>query len=432
MNRVLATSVLVGALYAGEGEALGQPAATSPAVFRAAATREAPEGGPAALIEAIYGYDDNVLGSGNSLEQPTTNNSVGGQYSGLSAALMYQTNREGQQFKTWANSLIRHYRSLGGFTTTSHQAGALLVQPLGRRFSVQLSPAASYSPYYTMWMLPDDERDPQAIQDRFVLMPDVDFAIVQTNTVRFSGNAAVNMTVSDQSNLTVSYGYARSKFDFRDTDLEVRSAGASFSRRFSRNATMRIGYNRQEGNYSTLQQQRLENLNLGVDYHRPLSRSRRTFIRFSSGSVLAEDGADMRRFYLTGTASLSHQLGRTWIANVNFRRAIRQVEGFVRPVLSDAASASLAGLMNRRTEFMLHVGYYNGTVGLNPASTRFDSYLSSAGVRVAISRTLAAYGEYRIYHYQFEEDALKPLGAAQSMDRSGARVGLSWYVPLFR
>lgn len=432
MKLVLTSSLLVAALCAGEGWVFAQTAAQSPSVFRGAATREQREGGLAGQLEAFHAYDDNVLAAegGGSPERPTSENAIAGQYSGLSAAAMYQTAREGQVFKSWANTAIRQYRSLNGFTATSHQAGAILVQPLGRRFYVELSPSASYSPYYSMQLLPDGERDPESIQERFVPMPDVDFAIIQSNTFRFSGTGAVNMMVTDQSTFSVRYGYARSTFDARAIDLEVRSAGASFSHRMSRNANLRVGYSRHEGNYRSLAQQRLENFNLGVDYRRPLSRSRRTFVRFSSGSVLAEDGADFRRLYVTGSASLAHQLGRTWIANINGRRAVQHIEGFDRPIRSDAVSGSVAGLLSRRTEFTLNVGYFNGTVGLRSAAPRLDSYLASARVRFAISRTLAANFEYRIFQYRFDDEAARPLGAAPSLARSGARVGLSWYVPL--
>ena len=135
---------------------------------------------------------------------------------------------------------------------------------------------------------------------------------------------------------------------------------------------------------------RTHNLNIGVDYRKPLSRSRRTFLRFRTGSVIAEeletgavigeqvetgagigDPVEGRRFEATGSASLVHQIGRTWSAQAQYRREVGYLEGFARPVLSDSANGTLGGLLTRRTDFYVNVNYISGASGLRSGSPRF-------------------------------------------------------------
>ena len=61
MKLPITSSLLVAALFAGEGWAFAQAAAQSPSVFRGAATREQRQGGLAGQLEAFHAYDDNVL-----------------------------------------------------------------------------------------------------------------------------------------------------------------------------------------------------------------------------------------------------------------------------------------------------------------------------------------------------------------------------------
>jgi hypothetical protein len=74
--------------------------------------------------------------------------------------------------------------------------------------------------------------------------------------------------------------------------------------------------------------------------------------------------------------------------------------------------------------------YFTGAVGLTADSPRFDSYLASGRLRSALSRTLAAYAEFRYYHYQFDESVIRPIGVPSSFSRRGVRVGLSVFLPL--
>jgi len=415
-------------LVAGRVESQTPPPPSS--VFRGAEVRDTQPGGLGLMFDLFHAYDDNVLAEqgGGVASRPRAGASADGMYSGLGVAMMFQRPAGETDFRAWANSAFRYYPDLEGMTATTHYAGASMSRSLGRRFSLQISPFAGFSPHYSMRLFPRSDRDLSEPDDQIIEPPNVDEAVVDGDTFRYGGHGSVNLALSTVTALTASYGYAHTDVGDRAPDMEVHSAGVNFSHRFTRASTFRMGYTRQVGTRQ-LDDSPIQSINIGVDYRKPLSRSRRTSLRFSSGSAVAED-AGARRLQILGSASLVHQMGRTWTAQTEYRRSFRYIEGFYRPVLSDSVTASVNGLASRRLEFLASTSYFVGSADPSGEARPFDSYSARARLRTAVSRTLAAYIEYLFYHYQFADGIARPPDLPQSFDRHGVRIGLSLYVPV--
>ena len=301
---------------------------------------------------------------------------------------------------------------------------------------MHVSPFAAYSPHYSLRLfpvsLPVDPGPDGAIDSAEPAAPDVDSTIVERKSFRYGGNTELKMLVARHSSLRIGYGYeATTTSGDRTGDFAVQSIGVNFSHELTSSASLRMGYSVQESTYDASGEPatRIQNVNIGVNYRKPLSRSRRTFLRFSTGSVLA-DQVDGRRLEAVGSAALIHQMGRTWSAQAQYRREVGYIEGFVRPIFSDSASSSVGGLITRRVDLALRASYVNGTVGLRRGAPGFDSYSASVRVRRALTRNLAAYAEYLFYHYAFDEAAVRPEGLPRKFNRNGARVGLSLWLPV--
>ena len=181
---------------------------------------------------------------------------------------------------------------------------------------------------------------------------------------------------------------------------------------------------------------RIQKLNIGIDYRKPLSRSRRSYLRFTTGSTVSQqvagisDPAEGRHIRAIGSALLVHQMGRTWNARAQYRREAGYLEGFAQPVFSDSANVAVGGLITRRLDLSLNANYITGTSAVRRNSARFDSYSASARLRRALHRSLAVYVEYLFYHYNFHEVADRPFGLPREFSRNGVRVGLSLWLPL--
>ena len=276
--------------------------------------------------------------------------------------------------------------------------------------------------------------------------PDVDSTILQRESVRYGGNAELEVLAARHSTVIVRYGYTKTDFTNdspgdRTGDFDVQTIGARLRHEISRSASLTFGYALQESTFqgSTTPLSRTQNLIIGVDYRKPLSRSRRTFLQFNTGSVItnqvepdqvATDQGDERHIRATGSAMLVHQMGRTWSTRAQYRRQVGYLEGFARPVFTDTATFAVGGLLTRRADLFVNVNYITGTSVARRDSPRFDSYSGSARVRRAFTRNLAAFFEYLFYHYDFDDEADRPLGLPQAFSRNGVRVGLSLWLPL--
>jgi hypothetical protein len=204
-------------------------------------------------------------------------------------------------------------------------------------------------------------------------------------------------------------------------------------RNFTRYLTLSAGYSYQSGKYaatstSAATQRPTQNIDIGTQYDRPLSRTRRTMMSFSSGTSIVEQ-SNKRVFRVVGSAGLSHQIGRTWSSNLNYNRSVRYVEGFQDPFFADAVSASASGFLSRRFDLSTSFGYSTGMVGLTSGAPGFSSYSAMSQLRYALTRSTAVYGQYTYYHYDFDQQVTLP-GIPRRFNRSAGTVGLNLWLPL--
>ena len=114
----------------------------------------------------------------------------------------------------------------------------------------------------------------------------------------------------------------------------------------------------------------IHNIDIGIDYAKALSVSRRTHFSFTTGSALfyvnqgITNVSDRQlNFALLGTANLTHEMGRTWTSSIAYRRSLDFHEGFADPFLAQSVSADLRGLLSRRLSFASGAWYSSGVIG---------------------------------------------------------------------
>ena len=309
-----------------------------PAVFGGTGTRADQPGGLDLSAQLFTSYDDNVLAD-------ERRNGVGGRrtvgaegfYSGLFVGLQYAHFGQNTEFQAYTDNAVNYYPDMDGVTTSYHQAGATLVSRFGRRYRIRVSPFAAYSPHYSMRLflapLPVNPDGAGSLDGQGLAAPDVDSTILQRESFRYGGNTELRISVARHSSVTVGYNYTKTDFSDdrpgdRSGNFDVQTILAQFRHEISGSASLRLGYALQESTFegSTTPLTRTQNLIIGVDYRKPLSRSRRTFLRLNTGSVITNqvdtnqvdtDQVDDRHVRATGSAMLVHQMGRTWIPGPN-------------------------------------------------------------------------------------------------------------------
>src|SRR5207247_8172570 len=143
-------------------------------------------------------------------------------------------------------------------------------------------------------------------------------------------------------------------------------------------------------------------LDLGIDYSRALSFSRHTKFSFGSGSSALTE-AQRTRYVLTGSATLTREIGRTWNARLTARRGLQLLEGFSGPVLSDSVTATFGGAVSRRISFSSSAATSSGDLGVTGGNRHYSTVTGAAGVGVTLTRRLAFEGQYSYYRHRFAD-----------------------------
>ena len=122
-------------------------------------------------------------------------------------------------------------------------------------------------------------------------------------------------------------------------------------------------------------------INLGGEYSRALSTSRRATFRFNISpssleiSELTPNAPVTGRVYrLQGDASVDYQFRRTWRASGSYLRSVEYVAVLTRPVFADSVRADLTGLVARRVDVSISAGYAAGDSALTRDSNQLETY----------------------------------------------------------
>jgi hypothetical protein len=390
------------------------------------------------MLSTFEAYDDTRLGALPSADPATPDdNSVyqgAGAYSGALIGASYGRTGERSSLTASGRSGVAYY-PLTNRAYTSLSTKVAASKRVGRHTVVNVTPSFSYAPYFNFGLFPGlgDTADIPIIA-----APDLDLAIAAAPVYRYSMSGGIEQTLTDRSSLNVSYSAQRT--DVRDLPLglTMQRASGRFTHSTSRSLGFHVGYAFVDGQYqASARPIRAHDVDAGLDLHRALSLSRHTTFSFSTGSTILTRGADLSsavspsrvQFGLLGHADLLHQIGRTGSLQLSYRRDWRLADGFADPVFVDGVTLGMGGTFNRRATAGIQASYLSGHIAFNPTSQRQESYTGTAWFRVAMTRTLSFYTQYRYYHQNFTTTAL-PLDVAPELDRHSVRVGLSLMAPL--
>lgn len=121
-------------------------------------------------------------------------------------------------------------------------------------------------------------------------------------------------------------------------------------------------------------------------------------------------------------------MGRSWTAQLSYRRSFGYYNGYDGLALTDTATAGIGGLVNRRTDFSAGVSYTNADLGLT-GNSNSSWWTASSQIRIAMTEKFAAYANY--YYYLSDTQGVQIPGLLlERWERQGVRVGLTAWLPL--
>lgn len=382
-------------------------------------------------------YDRNPPGEGGALMAAPT---PGWQTLAL-ATLAYSWRHPRIQVSANVAGSARADDEFGDVAAGSQTAAAGMAVTLGRT-RLTANHLVSYSPAYFYGPTPAAGTSPAGA---FTAPADLEmppaYSVGDVNSYSHALSVGVAQEIAGGLSLQLSGVGQQSRFgaSARAQRMLSYSAALRYRRPVTRNAAWRIGYGYRAEQYDVRASNDpivAHDIDLGLDYGRALSLSRRTRVRFGSGSTLLSvpddaGGGQQLQYTVTGRFELTHELARTWNARAGYNRGVGFRRGFSGPVFSDDVAIGLTGLISRRLDVSITGAYSTGTVGIAAGDNGLESYTGSAQLRFALTRFMAGFAEYTRASYRLDAAAALP-GVTPAFDNSGVRVGLTLLAPVWR
>ncbi len=237
--------------------------------------------------------------------------------------------------------------------------------------------------------------------------------------------------------------YSRSStLSFTASQRQIRFGGASanvhdvvsmegrWRRQLSRSLGVHAAYGRERIHQTVLPEAEFthEVFDIGVDFNRQFSFWRRTSFSITTQTSAVKRPITGRRYRLNGNATLAKQFARTWRASAGVSRNTEFVAGFVEPLMSDAFTAMISGMVSRRTEWLANVSAGKGRFGFDGGERVLTGQLSSR-LNFAITRHIGVFGQYALYHFDHPSGAAAILLPSR-VSRQAFTVGINTWVPI--
>ena len=337
-----------------------------------------------------------------------------------------------------AGSALRYYPELEKVRSVSHTAAIGLSGRLPWRTTLSMNQTAAYSPSYLYGLFPGIGTP--ALGDALPAAPD--YTINDFESYAYGTTLTLERNMERRNALSATGEFRYTDFLHQTEqrpDVRFHAVRGQFRRHLSRNTSLRLGYGYRKGNfqYTTAGAMTEHSLDAGFDYARPLSARRRARVGFTLGSSVADTpepsaGRPLlgRLYRFRGDAMLGYDIGQSWQARATYRRGYEYVAEFPEPVFVDGATAALSGLFGRRLEMRVTGAYSTGESALRRDGFFFDTYTGNLRFQYALSRSFAAYAEYLYYFYDFRGNTQGQLAFPDELERNGARIGITLWLPV--
>jgi hypothetical protein len=385
-------------------------------------------------VDANESYDQNVaIRTGDTTLSLFQTN---GFYTVFTPSLEFSSSGDRLQTALTAASNVRYYNDLHETVVTNHSVGAGLTFRLSPRTAVSFNQGFTYAPalFYGLFATANTPTLGE------VVPPASNYALNTERSYASATSAGLTRQLSSRATLSFASNVKYTKFMGGNSasypDVNTRDVGGRLTYSLNRDLGLRLGYLFRQAQYAGSPQSTEHDLDIGIEYKRPLSRTRKTAVAFTIGPTAATaplitGASEVRRQYrLIGDASLAHQMGRTWSLQGSYHRGLGYIEGLQTPVFTGAYSAAAGGYLNRRTDLSFSAAYSTGESALTGSPSQFTTYTGTGRVRYAMGRMWAAYVDYVFYYYEFNRSLPLPVGVPSGLTRNGLRMGVMLWIPV--
>jgi hypothetical protein len=380
---------------------------------------------------AGVGWDDNILLDLPGNTDPRNATGESGTIINGGGGISYSRTRSKASFMASEASSVRLYPGQTIDHIFGHNASIAAGFAFNDRTRLSASEVVTYQPYTFSSLFPQS-LDPN-LQFLPVQGPALELAANKTQYLQYTSSVTFNRELSRRTAFYAGYNFTQGDTAYGNGRFTSQGANAGVRWSLTRNLGLRTGYGYQTATYGVdARTLGYHNIDVGVDYNKALSFSRRTTLSFGTGTSALTDG-QTTSYHATGDVQLNHEIGRTWAATISYDRAFQFVGTLLEPVFYDAASASVGGLVNRRVRVQTSARASLGKMGLGRerVDNDYDTYQGIATVAIALTRYIDLGVDYTIYRYRFGSGAVLPIGIPRDVERQSISAHIDVWAPLY-
>jgi hypothetical protein len=351
----------------------------------------------------------------------------GGGFGAGSGTLTYSLNRSRANISATLNAAVFYYDRSEMSVVQSQRGSSTQSFQLGRYTRLTASEYIARQPFRL------DRLFPGAGDFTFgapPTLPGDQYSGVNQN-LDMGANVDLGQQISE--NVWMNGGYTIQSNQWDESSRQTRHGGRfGMGVTVGRGLSLRLGYGVYQSRYEDEEPRDVlhHNIDAGVDYSGAISLSRRTTVSFSTGSTAISDREETH-FRVNGRAQLNREIGRTWVASLNYFRDAFYVDEFSEITFSDSLTFSVGGLLNRRVAFHSGVGVSKGNVGFSAGGVNDTrAAYGIAGVTTALSRLTAVGLDYHYYMHFYGDEVNLPEGVLREANRHSIRAYLTLWAPL--
>jgi len=397
---------------------------------------------------AFAAWDDNVLAegpNGNGGFGATAQNIKPGLANGFQASLNYGFHRAGSRSDLFVNGngSLQEFESSAGSNRLlfqSYAADAGLRTNMTTKMSITFAGGSTYAPYYQYLPFLTNTTTTDS-----PVGADYGYA-TQSEWVRTStGSISVEDRFTKRSSLSGTVAWNQQVLESTDLTVETETAAMRFTHNLTRKLSFFVGYGVSQARYGHAvagsEPFRYGNLDVGLGYGDGLTfrLGRATTLNLTVGASIVKNGdpasvvktGKSTQFFVTGAATLTRALSRTWAASLGYTRGVSYVVGFTEPFNTDAANAGIGGPVISRLFFSMGVGASRGQQVFSQDGT-LVAYTGSARLTFALFSHLGLYGQASYYKYDVPASTLAIFSFMPQLERRSVSAGLTTWFPLIK
>ena len=401
---------------------------------------------------AFTAWDDNVLGQlpaagglgglggGTGIVPQTVKPGIA---NGYQASLNYGLSRSGDRasLSLSGDGSFQYFESSSSskpLMFQSYNLGAGLQTKITNKVSLSLGGAGSYAPYYQyLPFLKNTQTTDSPVGS------DYGYAFDSQWVRSTTAGATIDDRFSKKSSISGSVNWMQQVITADNRTIDTESVGMRYNHSFTRKLSFYVGYQLSQSRYpeSGGEPFRYGNMDIGLGYGDGLvlNFGRYTTLSMNFGVSVAKNGDPVSvaktgkstQFFVTGAATLSRSIGRTWSASLGYSRGVTYALGFLEPFYTDSATAGLGGQVVERLYFSLGAGASRGQQIFSEGGS-LTAYTGSARLTYGLFSNLGLYAQASYYKYAVPLSVEQSFAFLPQLQRRSVSAGVTTWFPLIK